>query len=292
MNTLSTHAVVERHLVHDAAGGTAVAVVTPVGTPARTVTAFLGYAAAFDEFELQRFQMLASLTSTRFVVVETPGYGTDGTHLTGLERRAAVRSDLGPLAARMDAAASAAAGQRPDAILGYSMGASMAAAAARQRATSSTPVSTLVLVEPVAVRTWSAAALIGAMRNENARVEEYLAETASVPGAVAPADRTPGARQPQRVLVDMLLTSNALRAGRLVEDVTTAVDDSSRLVVIHGVDSFLSGRPGCARVLHAARSRGALAVDVPVPGSHGLWLSLPRVAQLAPLLAHAAGWAL
>jgi pimeloyl-ACP methyl ester carboxylesterase len=252
--------------------------------------AFLGYAAAFDSFELQRFRMLAELTRNRFVVVETPGYGTAGTRLTKLERRAALHGDLGPLATRMDGAASAVVGHPPDVVLGYSMGASMAAAAARRRAESAPGrVSTLILVEPVAVRKWSASALVAAMRKENELVDIYLDETKSVSGAAAPADRTPGTTPAHRGWIDMLVTANTLRGGRLAADVAAGVAPGSRLVVVHGSNSFLSERAGCARVLQAARSQGATAVDVPAAGSHGLWLSLPRVAELAPVVAAAAG---
>ena len=119
-------------LLSRAADGVAVAVVTPPGHE-RTAAMFLGYAAGLDDFEFQRFRLLASLTSTRLVVVETPGHGTHASRLLPAERRALRHSDLGPLAGRLDATATEAVGAQPEIVVGYSMGASTAAAAARER---------------------------------------------------------------------------------------------------------------------------------------------------------------
>jgi pimeloyl-ACP methyl ester carboxylesterase len=277
-------------LLSRAADGVAVAVVTPPGHE-RTAAMFLGYAAGLDDFELQRFRLLASLTATRLVVVETPGHGTHASRLLAAERRALRRSDLGPLAARLDATATEAVGAQPATVVGYSMGASTAAAAARERSVHGAAPAAVILVEPVAVRRWGLVELARAMRSERKVVGTYLRETALVAGSVPLLDRLPGAPRSQRHWPDMALTSNALRAGRINDDLLSSVGTGTLVVVAHGDLSRVSNGPACATLARAVDARGGRGVDLTLRGSHGLWHSLPRVRELAGALREVAGWA-
>ncbi len=273
---------------HDAST-VVVGVITP-DEHRRTVTAFLGHSAVLDAYELQRFRLLAKLTASRFVVVETPGCGTRPTRLLPDERCALLQSDLAPLATRMDVAAVTAIGSASHTILGYSLGASLAAAAVPGRRESGTSPCEVVLVEPVGIRRWSAAGLYQAARAEDRLIDPYLAETADTPGAVPPADQVPGSPRPFRRRIDMLATINALRAGRLADDLTAGVTATTTVVVARGTSSHYSDPDSCARIGQRVRDCGGRAIDVAVPGSHGLWHSLPRVEDLALRLSCAMGW--
>lgn len=123
-------------------------------------------------------------------------------------------------------------------VLGYSLGASFAAAMAAVSGTAETgpPMETVVLVEPVAVQRWSAAVLLSAVRRENRLVGAHLEETATVAGAVPPLEARPDAAPNTRRRVDLLLLANALRAGCLSDDLRAATrrpaPRASRLVVV------------------------------------------------------------
>lgn len=282
-------------LLHVAPDGyrTGVATVAPAAGHERTLVACLGYAAAADPFELQRFAVLAEALAARVVVVETPGYGAGRTRLRPAERWALVRGDVVPLAERVLGAACWAVGGPPDGLLGYSLGASVAAAATvAHRRAGGPELGTVTLVEPVAVRRWSGAGLAGAMRQEDRLIEDYLHQTAHVPGAVAPTDRTPGAAPAARWWPDMLIAASALRAGRIGADLAAGLTGTRTTVaLVHGTGSWLSDAAACAAVVRGCRQRGLDAHDVPVPGSHGLWHSLPAVAALALEVRRTAGWA-
>lgn len=273
---------------------TGVAVVSPPEGYARTLVVCLGYAAAADAFELQRFTLLAHEWDARLVVVENPGYGVVATRLRRAERWALfAHADFRLLGRRiLEAANSAVQGDRVDGVVGYSLGASVATGVVSAHRESGAPaLGSVTLVEPVGAQRWSARALTGAMRAEEPLVEPFLAQTAALAGTIAPTDRTPGSPPNAQFVPDMLLAANALRAGRLGSDLARGLAGrSTRVLVVHGVDSHLSSGQACADIVRRCRERGVRVADLPVAGSHGLWHSLPAVHLLALQVRGAAGW--
>ncbi|CAL8974601.1 hypothetical protein TESS_TESS_02806 [Tessaracoccus sp. O5.2] len=120
----------------------------------RLCVAFMGYGGWLEPFEYGLFTRLARQLAARIVIVETPGLGTAGTRLRPRERGALLVGSFLPVGRRMLRCALAgleAVGADPRQgihILGYSMGASVAAAATSV-ATNDLTVRTLTLVEPI-----------------------------------------------------------------------------------------------------------------------------------------------
>lgn len=281
---------VTTHTVDFKDGPLGVAVLEPLRFTQRTVVAAMGFAASIELFELQRYRLLAQTLRTRVVVVETPGCGVPNSALTGAERWALLRrSDYEPAAARMLSAAAQVdtevrrgldAGNGELRFVGYSLGCSLATAMAHlTRTRTGKGVASLVLVEPVAGRPWSPRALWAATRAEDALVGAALADNVPVRGAVEPWDRrSDGARAPHVNRLDMLLLANALRSGRLPDEV--AALGAKQVVVVHGTDSRYGLAEAARAIGRSARTAGSRVTELEVPGSHGLWHSLPTVEQL------------
>ncbi|WP_371572169.1 hypothetical protein [Streptomyces sp. NBC_01314] len=258
-----------------------------------------GFLAFVEPFEMQRFQLIASMLRARLVVVETPGAGFAASRLLPGERRALLRGDFTVPARRMLRAATEVIGADGPAaatgVLGYSLGASFAAAMAAVSGTARTgpPLRTVVLVEPVAIRRWSAVGLMAAVRRENRLVQPYLDQTATVPGAVRPLEARSGDRPLTRRRSDLLLLANALRAARLGEDLAAAAQEpgpkTRRLVVVRGEQSVLSPRQAVHSLMTAAERHGFRARLLSVPGPHAFWHSLPAVGLATPRLGTALG---
>lgn len=267
-----------------------VACVDPFPDTERVFVVAMGFGACLEPFEVQRFGVLAAALRARLLVVETPGFSFTPTSLLRPERMALLRADYGPVATRMLTAAlsvdATSSRQQPLGVIGYSLGASIAAAMARVANTQfdrEVELESLVLVEPVANRPWSGPQLLTAMRAEDKLIDDYLKTNEDIPGAVVPTDRLPGAPSPQHRHLDLLLLANALRAGRLIEDVRAAAagHEGLKVVVAHGASSRLSRLDACQRMVRQCREAGVSVEDVAVPGSHGLWQSLHAVDDLA-----------
>lgn len=248
----------------------------------RTIIVAQGIRSWIEPFEMQRFSLIAERLRARLIVVETPGFGTAGSRVLPPERRALRRGDFGPLAARMVTAAQSvleetAAGE-PISFLGYSLGASIAAAMARAAADLQWRVDELVLVEPVALQRWTALDLLAATLREDRWIDDHLATNETVPGAATPWDRRPGIRPPTERRRDLLALALALRHGRLRTDLLTT--PAQRVVVVRGDSSALSttaADPAVARL----RNRGVRVDELTVPGHHAVWHSLPTVDTIA-----------
>lgn len=267
-----------------------VAVIAPVITTTTFVVA-MGYAARLDDFELQRFRLLAQELRARLVVVQTPGHGAPASRLTPRERWALLaRSDFGPVARRMLQAAATADPSiltTRTGVLGYSLGASLGTAiAAELRERTGRPVPRLVLVEPVAGRPWRPLDLAGATRAEDGLVDEALAQNEDVARAVGPSDRQPEVSTPRLDRIDLLLLANALRAGRLGAQVVAS--GATHVVVVRGRDSRLSLPGAVTDVVNAARTAGRHVDELTMHGTHALWHSLPSVRRLGRFVADVA----
>ena len=298
MSTMSKdrggNAQVTRHVVRLGRGAPLqVACVDPFPNPGSVFVVAMGFGACLEPFELWRFAGVAATLSARLLVVETPGCGYTPARLLGRERVALLRGDFRPLAARMLAAAVAvdrdSGHQRAMGVLGYSMGASLAAAMAAGASGGPQVIDAVVLVEPVANRRWSPQALVAAKRAEARLVGEYLAANQNLPGAVAPPAHTPGAALPHQDRLGMLLSGNALRGGRMSADVSVAARGRAGLpvVIARGDTSLLSEAAACAHMASDLRATGADVHEVVVNGQHGLWQSLPAAGALCELVAAA-----
>jgi pimeloyl-ACP methyl ester carboxylesterase len=163
-------------------------------------------------------------------------------------------------------------------VTGYSMGASVAAAAAAD--TGLLQVGELVLIEPVALRNWRLTSLLRSVRFEDDILDHYLADNDGVAGAVPPGSKR-GEHAPHSRL-DLALLGFGLSRGALSGDLLRAAAIQTFAVkVVHGIDSRLSRAPDIARLVRNCRRVGVDIQDVTVEGHHALWQSLPRVNQLA-----------
>lgn len=248
----------------------------------RTFVVALGFRACAESFEMQRFQVIAHRLQARLVVVDTPGFGYAGARLTPSERKALRAGNFTVLAARMLSACRKIADLSGAGAIGYSLGSSTVAAMA-----SIADLDPVVLVEPVAYRRWNPLSLASAMSNDDRHVEIYLRQTALVLGAVEPFDRR---AQPLPGLhhTDLLALVLGMCRGHLTADLTTAARRAlRRLLVVQGDLSSLSSRAG-GEELAATLTETHVSTDLwTVPGHHGVWHSLPAVADLADRLATA-----
>jgi pimeloyl-ACP methyl ester carboxylesterase len=272
--------------IHRSDMGVAVAVIEPSGPIERDVLALMGFKAWLDPFELQRLTVLAGLLAARIVVPETPGCSSEPSRVTFGEGRALLRGCYDPLAARMFSAARQHLRRdkgQPVHLLGYSMGASIAASILVTTTHEQLPLHDIVLVEPVAIRRWPVTRLIKGVRKEEAGTHAYLADNDSWTDAVEPSGDVPGGPRPATHVTSMLLEGNAIRAGRLPRDLALGLvrHESAATIIVHGMDSLLSRPESCARLVQCLQQHGREVVDVPVPGGHPLWHSLDDVTRLA-----------
>src|SRR4051812_13568703 len=148
-----------------------------IGCPdaALQMLVFMGIRAQLDAFELRRADVLASVWQAQVTVVDIPGNGHGYARLTSAERAHLRTGRFDTVADRMVAAAvehHPRLKHSPVVALGYSMGASLATAAAARSNT--LRINRLVLVEPVANRRWSISELLRSVRAEQAYVEADL----------------------------------------------------------------------------------------------------------------------
>jgi pimeloyl-ACP methyl ester carboxylesterase len=247
----------------------------------RKILAFMGFRAYVEPFELQRFRLLAELWDAQITVVDIPGCGYGRGKLRPHERRPLVRGDFSAVARRMVAAAQQhhpALRTAPVTVLGYSLGASLAASAAGHRMI---PTDCVVLVEPVSIRRWPVWRLLAAVHAENAKIDQFVARNAGRPNYVAPlairgdspADQSP---------LDLTLTGWAISRGRIVDDLVLARGKRAmRVLMVHGNDSRLVCPTDITRAAARCGAAGMNVDAVEVDGGHALWHSLPDVEAMA-----------
>ena len=169
----------------------------------------------------------------------------------------------------------------PVAVIGYSMGASLASACTADPGLL-TP-STLTLVEPVAMQRWNLIRLLRAVHTEDAAVERYLEDNGTPNGNAGPVPSR-DVPTPARSRIDLAHLGFALSRGRLTCDLLrTHALRPTPVQLVHGVDSRLSGRGEVARAVARCRRAGMEIQDLPVAGRHPLWQSLLEVTALARL---------
>jgi hypothetical protein len=263
--------------------GLGVAIIDPAQPPQRIVLALMGFRGWLDPFERQRFTLLADRLDARIVVPETPGCSRNRTRITWAQGRALLGGRFDLTARTMLAAARPHLRVKDDPplhLLGYSLGASIAAAMFAAQ----TPVSSarsVTLVEPVWIREWPVGRLIVNTRTEDRRTPAYVARNARWSGAVRPSVDLPAGPRPRTHALSMLLQGNALRRGRIPADLARSAPSATAAVIAHGTDSLLCPPGACHDLVTQLQRDRRRVFDVPVPGGHGVWHSLDDVAGLA-----------
>ncbi|MBB6000922.1 alpha/beta fold hydrolase [Streptomonospora salina] len=263
------------------------------GEEAPLVLAALGYRGCVDDFEIQRFRLIAAALRWRILVVDTPGYGYSQARLNALQRRSLQRGDFRPLAADMVEAALGTVSELGDhrvSVMGYSLGASSAAAIGRlvleQGLVGS--LERLVLVEPVAARRWSLARLGLANSAEAAKVDDYLGLNRRIDWAVPPTDRTAPGVLPRPSGSDMRAMILGLSCGELPRDVAGILRLCPGLPVdvVYGDASRFTPADALTRLAGVAdRAGGRPRLHRLTGAHHALWHSLTHVERMTALLA-------
>lgn len=252
----------------------------------RLCVAFMGYGGWLEPFEYGLFTRLAQQLAARIVIVESPGLGAAGTRLSPGERAALLGGSFVPVGRRMLRSALAglrAVGTDPDQgihILGYSMGASVAAAAT-SAATNDLTVRTLTLVEPIAIKAWVPWRLLKASSDELRDRDESTRLSHRLAGAPARWDSEPGVLRPARSSLDQALLPAALcwptipaylaSIGRTRPDL--------RVLIINGDASRMSPPAAVHRLLRSARTTGINISAGTVRGGHLFWHDVPLLQE-------------
>jgi pimeloyl-ACP methyl ester carboxylesterase len=246
--------------------------VAMVGEPdaPREVLLFMGMLARIDPVEIRRCALLAEQWDARITVADVPGCGLGASQPTRQDRAALRRGHFGSISRRMVRSAQEVnprLRRTRTMVVGYSLGASLAAAAAADAGLLN--VRLLTLVEPVAVRRWNPLQLLRLVCVED-RASDAAVELRSSGCGNAPT-RT-----------DLALLGWALSRGRLAADVISASRFQNFSVqLVHGRCSRLCTQRDTERILRILRRNDVDASDLPVAGRHGLWHSMPTVAALA-----------
>jgi pimeloyl-ACP methyl ester carboxylesterase len=281
--TLSTAALFDLGADWSDTGGLRVATIGRPRAPVK-VLAFMGLRACVEPIEVRRFALLADEWDARISFVDTPGCGYGGAGLTHRERIALCRGDFTLVARRMVHAAKRHdenIGRRAVMLVGYSLGASLAAAAAADPGL--IPVNHMIAVEPVAIDRHNPLRLMHSARSEDRVLAGYLANNAGCLGANTPGSGHRGAVAPYS-RADVALLGYALSRGRLIRDLLRANRVQCFPVqIVHGTDSILTPSEEAERLTSACRRAAIDVYDVPVAGHHALWQSLPHVAEVARL---------
>lgn len=268
--------------VHRGPRGTSIGVVS-APEPERQILAFLGYGACLSGFELQRFRLLAHLWRARIIIPEVPGCSRQPSRLGPRAAAALAVGRFGPVAHEITRAALRfAEGVRRTDVLGYSMGASLAAAALAAVPVQQLEADRITLVEPVALTRWTPWGLMRATKVEDALAAKYVGQSMAWRGAVPPPEDSPTSER-HRDPLSMLLMGHALQFGRLLPDLSRGLAHrpSAALVVVRGCTSQLFRSAALRRALAWSRTAGVPLMPITMEGSHPLWQSLDIVESMA-----------
>lgn len=248
----------------------------------RQVLVFMGIMAWVEPFELQRLGLLANVWNANVTVVDVPGCGYGGARLTPSQRNTLRSGEFASVARQLVQTAQAHNTQLrrwPVTMVGYSLGASLAAAAVADPGL--VRVNSLLLVEPVALRRRRVSTLLRAVRAENRAVDEYIHLNEGIDGHITPPHRR---REPMPPWsrIDVAHLGYGLSRGQLIRDLLKGHQiQCFSLQVVHGIDSRLSPPADVRRLLRQCRRNGMEVHDIPVAGRHALWHSLSEVTKLA-----------
>ncbi|MFX4271444.1 hypothetical protein ACQBAR_12630 [Propionibacteriaceae bacterium Y1685] len=260
-----------------------VCTITPARTSRPPMIMTLGILARLDPFEVQRFRLLADLLQRQIIALETPGWMRPGQRLPASARQALTHGDFTEMAELMVAALDEAVPGLTDqtvSLLGYSLGASTGSAIAATLAARGTTLERITLVEPVATGRQSLVGL--GLRNtaDGVRNRRYLKESKQVEWAA----RSTPVRMVRRGWVDLGLFTWALSRGGIQKSLNS-IDTSVGVKIITGERSRMAGGRATEELVEQLRSTGrSVEWDTIADSHHGLWLSLPRVAEVARLL--------
>lgn len=238
----------------------------------REILLFMGMLASIGPAELHRCALLAAEWNARVTVVDVPGCGRGNARLTKADRSGLRRGDFAPLARRMVRSAQDVNPnllRRRTFLVGYSLGASLAAAAAADAGL--LHVGQLALVEAVALERWNPLNLLRTVRKEDRAT-----------AAVSDAFLEQGVAPPRG---ELALLGYALSRGWLTSDVVRANSlHDLRVQLVRGYDSSLCRRPASERAARFMRRNGVEVSQLAMPGRHGLWHNEADVSELAQLM--------
>ena len=243
--------------------------------PCGTLLYYVGFGTALGEREALKCQILADATGCAVATAELPGFAQTGRAMPPDARDDLWRGDSARLArltteairAALGAAGVAANG--PVRLLGYSTGCSLAAHAARDL----TGVTSVTLVEPVAI----------APRN---LVTLQVANTVDAVGYPLAVSQNRRIDKPARLagahirygVPDLL----ALAAMLATDELARTGIPAATVSLVRGGRSRLCPADAFARLDAALDSHGIDGVTATVPGlGHQLWHSIPAVAAIA-----------
>lgn len=254
----------------------------PDHAPRREALVFMGIQASIEPFETQRFEVLAEELERRITVADAPGWGHGGT-LSAQQRADLRRGLFDSVAEPMVMAAikqTPELSTRPATVVGYSMGASLAAAAA---ASDRLDVATLVLVEPVGIRRWNPLSLLRAVRHEDQFTDDYLSRNPA--DAWESWDRR-GEDPPPHRWADLATLGFGISRGGIMRDLERAAVRGKlrELQIVRAASSQLCHRTDVESVAARATAMGVATRVHEIPGHHQVWQSLPDVAALAQML--------
>ncbi|MDN5727861.1 MAG: hypothetical protein L0G99_18310, partial [Propionibacteriales bacterium] len=219
----------------------------------------------------------------QIIALETPGWMRPGQRLPATARRALTHGDFTEMAELMtDALDEAVPGllDQPVSLLGYSLGASTGAAIAATIAARGTTLERITLIEPVAAGRQSLVTLGWRNTADGVRNRRYLKESKEV----AWATRSTPVRLVRRGWVDLGLFTWALSRGGIQSALDT-IDTAVGVKIITGERSHMAGGRSTEELIAHLRATGREVEWHTVADSHhGLWLSLPRVAEISRLI--------
>lgn len=224
--------------------------------------------------------MLAERLNSPITVVETPGFGMQPASLTATQR-------IGLAAGRADSLARVIAssvldvstGQRPYALLGYSLGASVAAAAAGEIARSggARQPRAIVLIDPPGVTRWRLHRFVRANQADARHVDAVIAANSTHSDAVLPLDRRDELQGVTRRL-DLAALVWWLSRGTLAQDLAPS---RAPLELIRFADSHLCPRQDASELVALRASRQLPARMVELSGTHATWHALDALDDIA-----------
>lgn len=251
------------------------------------LVATLGIIAHLDSFEVTRFQLLSQLLSRPVIALETPGWMLRRGALPSPIRNELRRGHFARFADLLTRSLLELDPQlirRGPSVLGYSLGASTAAALAADLAAHGARLRGLTLVEPVAIRKQSIAELT--WRNVRDALHSHHYSLPGEPEADGATPSPPAVSNPWRArpLPRALALGRlvlAMSRGRIPQTLAT-VPTEVPLMIISGGASMLAPDAAVRRLMIQLQQQGRSVNHHVVDGAHhALWNSESVVRDVA-----------